>query len=54
MPCHLVANLHDYVDGCRLAGDPKGPLFRTIGRGTDPLTTTPLPQAPGERLTPTP
>ena len=25
--------------------DPKGPLFRTIGRGTDKLTTTPLPQA---------
>jgi hypothetical protein len=27
------------------AGDPKGPLFRTIGRGTDTLTATPLPQA---------
>ena len=25
--------------------DPKGALFRTIGRGTDELTTTPLPQA---------
>jgi site-specific recombinase XerD len=47
MPCHhnLETYLHDYVDGCRLAGDPKGPLFRTIGRGTDALTATPLPQA---------
>ncbi len=33
-----------YIDGCGLANDPKGPLFRTIGRGTDELTTTPLPQ----------
>ncbi len=24
--------------------DPKGPLFRTIGRGTGKLTATPLPQ----------
>jgi integrase len=47
MPCHhnLEAYLHDYVDGCGLASDPKGALFRTIGRGTDALTTTPLPQA---------
>ena len=28
-----------------LGSDPKGPLFRTIGRGTDALTATPLPQA---------
>src|SRR5208283_6092638 len=35
----------DYIDSCGLAGDQKGPLFRTIGRGTDALTTTPLPQA---------
>ena len=27
-----------------LVGDPKGPLFRTIARGTG-LSTTPLPQA---------
>ena len=39
------AYLHAYIDGCGLATDPKGPLFRTIGRGTDALTTTPLPQA---------
>jgi integrase/recombinase XerC len=47
MPCHhnLEAYLHVYIDGCALAGDPKGPLFRTIGPGTDELTATPLPQA---------
>jgi integrase/recombinase XerC len=46
MPCHhnLETYLHAYIDGCGLASDPKGPLFRTIGRGTDELTTTPLPQ----------
>jgi hypothetical protein len=38
------AYLHAYIDGCGLAGDPKGPLFRTIGRGTGKLTSTPLPQ----------
>jgi integrase/recombinase XerC len=47
MPCHhnLETYLHAYIDGCGLATDPKGALFRTIGRGTDALTTTPLPQA---------
>ncbi len=47
MPCHhnLETYLHAYIDACGLAIDPKGPLFRTIGRGTDDLTTTPLPQA---------
>ena len=47
MPCHhnLETYLHAYIDGCELVTDPKGPLFRTIGRGTDALTTTPLPQA---------
>jgi integrase len=47
MPCHhnLETYLHAFIDGCGLATDPKGPLFRTIGRGTDALTTTPLPQA---------
>jgi site-specific recombinase XerC len=45
MPCHhnLEAYLHAYIDGCGLADDPKGPLFRTIGRGTGRLTATPLP-----------
>ena len=35
MPCHhsLEAYLDAYLDGCGLRQDPKGPLFRTIGRG---------------------
>lgn len=47
MPCHhnLEAYLHAYLDGCGLTDEPKGPLFRTIGRGTGQLTETPLPQA---------
>jgi integrase/recombinase XerC len=47
MPCHhnLETYLHAYIDGSGLAIDPKGALFRTIGRGTDELTTTPLPQS---------
>jgi site-specific recombinase XerD len=46
MPCHhsLEDYLHAYIDGCDLASDPKGPLFRTIGRGTGRLTATPLTQ----------
>jgi hypothetical protein len=38
---YLVA----YLDGAGLRDDPKGPLFRTIGRGTEKLTRTVLPQA---------
>lgn len=47
MPCHhnLEAYLHAYIDDCGLVDNPKGPLFRTIGRGTSELTSTPLPQA---------
>jgi len=47
MPCHhnLEAYLAAYIDGAGLQDDPKGPLFRTIGRGTGQLTRTPLPQA---------
>jgi len=47
LPCHhnLETYLSEYLDGSGLRGDPKGPLFRTIGRGTDRLTATPLPQA---------
>jgi hypothetical protein len=41
---NLEAYLHAYIDGCGLATDPKGLLFRTIGRGTGELTLTPLPQ----------
>ncbi|MFM0133332.1 tyrosine-type recombinase/integrase [Paraburkholderia sediminicola] len=47
MPCHhtLEAYLHAYLDGTGIGADPKGPLFRTIRRGTGQLSTTPLPQA---------
>jgi len=47
MPCHhtLEAYLHAYLDGTGISADPKGPLFRTIQRGTAQLSTTPLPQA---------
>jgi len=47
MPCHhtLEEYLYAYIDGCGLAGDPKGALFRTIGRGRGALTTTSLPQS---------
>ena len=47
MPCHhtLEAYLHAYLDGTGIGDDPKGPLFRTIGRGTGRLTRTLLPQA---------
>ena len=47
MPCHheLETYLTAYIEGAGLADDPKGPLFRTIGRGTGSLTRTPLPQA---------
>ncbi len=47
MPCHhnLEEALADYIHGAGLASDPKGPLFRTIGRGTGELTRTSLPQA---------
>ncbi len=47
MPCHhtLEDYLHAYIDGCGLAKMPKAALFRTIGRGTGRLTSTPLVQA---------
>jgi site-specific recombinase XerD len=47
MPCHhnLEEYLVAYLDGAGLRGDPEGPLFRTIGRGTSKLTRTVLPQA---------
>jgi site-specific recombinase XerD len=47
MPCHhnLEEYLTAYLDGAGLRDDPKGPLFRTIGRGTTKLTRTVLPQA---------
>ena len=47
MPCHhnLEAYLTAYLEKTGIADDPKGPLFRTIGRGTQELTHTPLPTA---------
>ncbi|MBV9786148.1 MAG: tyrosine-type recombinase/integrase [Acidisphaera sp.] len=47
MPCHhnLEAWLHAYLDGTGIAGDRKGPLFRTLARGTGRLSRTPLPQS---------
>lgn len=47
MPCHhnLEEYLSAYLDGCALRDDRKGPLFRTIARGTKRLSDTPLPQA---------
>jgi len=47
MPCHhnLEVYLHEYLARAGIEGDPKGPLFRTIGRSTGQLTRTPLPQA---------
>jgi integrase len=47
MPCHhsLESYLTAYLEQTGIMADDKGPLFRTIGRGTGLLTTTPLPQA---------
>jgi integrase len=47
MLCHhnIEEYLSAYLDCVGLRGDPKGPLFRTIGRGTGKLTRTVLPQA---------
>lgn len=50
MPCqHKLEELEEYLtgdlDGAGLRDDPRGPLFRTIGRGTGSLTRTVLPQA---------
>jgi site-specific recombinase XerD len=47
MPCHhsLEAYLTAYIEQTGIMEDSKGPLFRTIGRGTSQLTRTPLPQA---------
>lgn len=47
MPCHhtLEEYLRAYIEGMGLTADSKGPLFRTIARGTGQLSSTPLPQA---------
>jgi hypothetical protein len=46
LSCHhnLEIYLAAYLELEALQGDPKGPLFRAIGRGTGQLTRTPLPQ----------
>ncbi len=47
LPCHhsLEEYLTAYLERTEIMADGKGPLFRTIGRGTALLTRTPLPQA---------
>lgn len=47
MPCHhlLEEYLHAYLVETGIEDDPKGPLFRTISRGTGQLSATALPQA---------
>jgi site-specific recombinase XerD len=47
MPCHhsLEEYLTAYLEQTGIMEDGKGPLFRTIGRGTAKLTRTALPQA---------
>ncbi|MFL9864030.1 tyrosine-type recombinase/integrase [Paraburkholderia fungorum] len=47
MPCHhtLEAYLHEYLEQTGLRDEPKGPLFRTIARGTGQLSARALPQA---------
>lgn len=44
MPCHHMpeAYLHAYIEETGIAAELKGPLFRTIARGTGQLSTTPL------------
>jgi hypothetical protein len=52
MPCHhnLEEYLTAYLDGAGLWDDPKGRLFRTIGRGTNKLTGTVLPQVNADAM----
>ncbi|WP_245408469.1 tyrosine-type recombinase/integrase [Zhengella mangrovi] len=47
IPCHhkLEGYLQAYIDAADLRDDPRGPLFRTIGRQNRLLTNTPLPQS---------
>ncbi|RAH96075.1 integrase [Acuticoccus sediminis] len=47
VPCHhnLEHFLHDYLDGCGLADDRKGFVFRTIDRDTKQLSDRPMAQA---------
>ena len=47
MPCHhnLETYLHEYMEGTGIIGEPRTPLFQTIGRGTGRLSGNALPQA---------
>lgn len=47
MPCHhsLEQFLHEYIETCGLANEPRAPLFRTIDRTTKRLSNLPLAQA---------
>jgi site-specific recombinase XerD len=52
MPCHhnLESYLTVYIDKTGIADDPKGPLFRTVGRRTKRLTRTALTQPDAYRM----
>jgi site-specific recombinase XerD len=52
MPCHhnLESYLTAYIDQTGIADDPKGPLFRTVGRRTKRLTRTALSQPDAYRM----
>jgi site-specific recombinase XerD len=52
MPCHhnLESYLTAYIEKTGVADDPKGPLFRTVGRRTKQLTRTPLSQPDAYRM----
>jgi integrase/recombinase XerC len=52
MPCHhnLEEYLTAYIDAAGLRSDPKGVLFRTIGRGTDRLTSSAMLQSDAYRM----
>jgi site-specific recombinase XerD len=52
MPCHhnLEAYLTAYIEKTGIGDDPKGPLFRTLGRRTKRLTRTALSQPDAYRM----
>ena len=52
MPCHhnLENYLTAYIEKTGIADDPKGPLFRTIGRRTKKLSRTALSQPDAYRM----
>lgn len=52
MPCHhsLEEYVHAYLDSCGLAGQPKGPLFRTVVGRTGQLSDRAMSQADAYRM----